>query len=225
MPVIDQTDTTQATTIKLPYLEPHKVFAYMNNIVKTPKSHLDFYWQWGKHFNCGWAKHGGPSVIPCGMHADEAKFRDGPPQEKILAITLNFCLFRPASVRLSRFLIFTIRSCYNLGPSTLYPLFWKLVESFHYAFVGKNPDGSQLCSDGSRFLITEMRGDLDWFKQCWQFEKRGWMAVDCCFFCDAKSKGQTNPYSECGVEAQWNETEFTEAWDWAAHVLPDRLCA
>ncbi|CAK9070921.1 unnamed protein product [Durusdinium trenchii] len=69
-----------------------------------------------------------------------------------------------------------------------------------------------------------MRGDLDWFKQCWQFEKRGWMAIDCCFFCDAKSKGQTNPYSECGVEAQWNETEFTEAWDWAAHVLPDRLC-
>lgn len=223
LPVRDLVEPTRVTSMEVPYLEPHKVLSFMSSILKTPRSHIDFYWRWGQRFGCQWAKLGNSDIIPCGMHADEAKYRDGPPQEKILAITLNFCLHRPTSIRHSRFVIFTLRSCLNIGPTTIYPLFWKLVESFHYAYMGLNPDGSQLAG-GSRFLVTELRGDLDWFKQCWQFEKRGWQALDVCFFCNAKSKGRTCQFTETGPQADWISTEFTNTWEWAANVLPDRLC-
>ena len=192
---------------------------------RSPPEHIDFYWKWGQKFKCGWAKLGGPGVVPCGFYADEAAFKSGPPQQKVLAMYLNFCLFRPASIRHSRFLVFAIHSAYMLGPETLYPVLAKLVESFHWAFLGRRPNGTPLCEDGTRFLITEMRGDLDWLKTCWKFEKRGWSSQDVCFFCEAKAQGPDYPYTEVGCDAKWNETEFSNVWDWAAKVLPEKICS
>lgn len=226
LPVIDQSDPLKVTSMAFPYLKPHEVLRYMYEDVgaKTPRAHIDFYWKWSRHFGCKFATLGDETVIPCGLYGDEAKYNEGPPQEKIIGIYLNFVLFRPASIRRSRFLIFSLRSCYNLGPHTLYPLFWKLVESLHFAFLGKWPDGSQLCSDGSRFMITELRGDLAWHKAVWQFEERGWQSADVCFFCQAQSKGHVCPYTMLGPEADWAQTEFKDPWLWAGEVLPNRLC-
>ena len=211
--------------MKLPYLPPHEVLAYIYEQAgaKTPREDIQFYWDWGKRFQCGWASKGDASVVPCGLYGDEAKYADGPPQEKVLGIYLNFVLFRPATVRHSRFMIFSLRSRFMLDTHTLYPLFWKLVESFHFAYLGKRPDGSQLCSDGTRFLLTELRGDLAFHKMCWQFPQRGWQSLDVCFFCQARSK-DANLYSENGQSAPWKDTEFKEVWHWAATVVPERLC-
>ena len=226
LPIHDLEKKDTVTSKKFPYLQPHEVLAYMHSIgARTPKNHIELYWDWGKRFGCGWARLGGPSVVPVGIYGDEAKYNDGPPQEKILGIYLNFVLFRPASVRHSRFLIFSIRSCFNLGPPTLYPLMWKFVESMHFAYMGKLPNGQPLCDDGSRFLVTELRGDLVWHKSCWQFDQRGWQSNDVCFFCDAQSKGAVNPYSDLGTQASWTNTEYKDTWHWAAHVLPDNLCS
>ena len=215
------------TSMKVPYLRPHDVLAFMHETAgaKTPKSHIEFYWAWGKRFKCGWAAEGDATIIPCGLYGDEAKYADGPPQEKILGIYLNFILFRPASIRHSRFRIFTLRSRRIVDVHTLYALFWKLVESLHYAFLGQRPDGSPLCSDGARFMVTELRGDLAWHRLCWQFPKRGWTSKDCCFWCDAKSDGRDDlRYTDFGMHAAWKPTEYKELWHWAMNTLPDKLC-
>ena len=163
-------------------------------------------------------------MIPCGLYGDEAKYADGPPQEKILGIYVNFVLFRPATVRHSRFMVFSARSRLLIDTHTLYPLFWKVVESFHFAYLGKRPDGSPLVSDGSRFMVTELRGDLAFHKLCWQFPQRGWTSLDVCFFCDARSKG-TPLYTDLGEAAEWRDSVYTDAWAWAASTCPEKLCA
>lgn len=199
LPVIDQKDRDAVSLKKFPYLLPHEVLAFMHaSGARTPKEHLETYWNWGKRFGCGWARFGDASTVPVGIYGDEAKYNDGPPQEKILGIYINFVLFRPASIRHSRFLIFAMRSSYNLGPATLYPLMWKLVESLHVAFLGKYPNGQPLCDDGSRFLVTELRGDLVWHKFCWQFETRGWQSLDCCFFLQCSKQGEFQPLHGVG---------------------------
>lgn len=209
--------------MQFPYLLPHEVLSYMYSIgARSPRSHIQMYWDWGRRFNCGWARLGDANTVRVGIYGDEAKYDDGPPQQKILGIYLNFVLFRPASIRHSRFMIFAMRSCFNLGPATMYPLMWKLVESMHFAFLGKFPDGKPLCDDQSRFLCTELRGDLAWHKFCWQFAARGWQSTDVCFFCNAQTK-PPNLYTDLGTEASWTQTEFNNVWDWAANVLPDRL--
>ena len=224
LPILDPSQRDTVSSMKFPYLLPHEVLAYMYSIgARTPKSHIQMYWDWGRRFNCGWARLGDASVVRVGIYGDEAKYNDGPPQEKILGIYINFVLFRPASIRHSRFLIFSMRSCFNLGPATMYPLMWKLVESMHFAYLGKFPNGEKLCDDGSRFLVTELRGDLVWHKFCWQFDTRGWQSLDVCFFCNAKSKGATDLYSDLGTNASWTNTEFKEVWDWVGKVLPHRL--
>ena len=224
LPILDPSQRDTVSSMKFPYLLPHEVLAYMYSIgARTPRSHIQMYWDWGRRFNCGWARLGDASVVPVGIYGDEAKYNDGPPQEKILGIYINFVLFRPASIRHSRFLIFSMRSCFNLGPATMYPLMWKLVESMHFAYLGKFPNGEKLCHDGSRFLVTELRGDLVWHKFCWQFNTRGWQSLDVCFFCNAKSKGATDVYSDLGTNAPWTNTEFKDVWDWVDKVLPDRF--
>jgi len=93
----------------------------------------------------------------------------------------------------------------------------------HFAYLGKFPNGEKLCDDGSRFLVTELRGDLVWHKFCWQFDTRGWQSLNVCFFCNAKSKGATDLYSDLGTNASWTNTEFKDVWDWVDKVLPHRL--
>ena len=200
---------------------------YMYEVAEatTPQSHIEHYWEWSKRFGCQYARLGDASTIPVGIFGDEAKYDEGPPQKKIMSIFINFPLFRPASVRRSRFLIFAIRSELVFGTHTVYPLLWNLVRSFHYAFLGQNPDGTQLCTDGKKFLVTEIRGDLVWHKFLWRFPQRGWQSADVCFYCQAQLKPpQANLYTEIGEQAAWASTTFQNIWDWADNVLPEQIC-
>ena len=157
--------------MKLPMLDVHEVLAYVHDVAKlrSPKSHIEFYWSWGQKFGAQWSRLGGPSVIPCGLYADETKYGGPFSQEKVLGIFLNLVLHRPRSIRYSRFCIFSVRSALMLGTRTLYPIFRRIVWGFHLAYKGVRPDGSALCSDGATFLCTELRGDLAWHKMIWNF--------------------------------------------------------
>ena len=201
-------------------LDVHEVLAYVHDVAKlrTPTSHVEFYWNWGRRFGAPWAKLGGPSVIPCGLYADETRY-GGPysQEDKVLGVFLNLVLHRPRSIRYSRFCIFAVRSALVLGNRTLYPIFRRIVWGFHLAFRGVRPDGSPLCMDGSTFLCTELRGDLGWMKLIWNF-KPGWQSRDVCWFCQATNTDYT--CRDC-----WIDTVYTQLWDWAGATLPDHnLC-
>ena len=206
------------TTTKLPMLDVHDVLAYVHDVAKlrTPASHIEMYWNWGRRFGAPWAKLGGSSVIPCGLYADETRYGGSYSDDKVLGVFLNLVLHRPRSIRYSRFCIFAVRSALVLGNRTLYPIFRRIVWGFHLAFRGVRPDGLPLCSDGSTFLCTELRGDLGWHKLIWNF-KAGWQAKEVCWFCKAKKDNYTDKHS-------WIDTVYDETWSWVMETLPDHLC-
>ena len=211
-----------------PYLEPHKVFAYLYNVSKarSPAKHIKFYYGWGRRFKCGWARLGDEKTVPCGLYGDETAYQEGN-TDLVLAIYANFVLWRPASTRHSRFLLFVMRTDYSLGPPTLNPLYAKLTESCHWAFKGCYPDGTPLCPDGTRFLVTEIRGDLKFHKQLWGCRGH-WSprTKEVCFFCEARSCGDVDLYTDLSLGASWRQTVFPNLWEWIRATMPaeKRLC-
>ena len=222
VPVVDLGDENCVALMKIPMLDVHTVLAYVHDEAKlrTPTSHINMYWSWHNRFGAPWAKLGGPTVIPCGLYADETRYGGAFSHEKVLGVFVNLVLHRPRSIRYSRFCICAIRSHLVLGNRTLYPIFRRIVFGFHLAYRGIRQNGEQLCSDGSTFLCTELRGDLLWHKMIWRFKDVGWQAKDVCWFCKARNTGEPL-YSETGPEASWVETTYEDTWQWAAETLPE----
>ena len=209
-------------TLSFPFLEPHRVFAYVHDVLQihSPPDHVAFYWAWGKRFNYGWAQLGGPGAVPVGLYADEARYDEA--GNKVLGVFANMVLHRPKSIRRSRFLLFALRSSFIRGTDTLHALYLKITESLHIAFRG--------CGEsGTRYLLTELRGDLMFHKQLWGC-RGGWVhtSEDSCFFCEAKARGDASTglyYTDISLDAEWRKTEFKNVNDWAAKVLDkNKIC-
>ena len=222
------TTDDKVISLKFPVIPPHRLLAYLHDEIqlRTPPEHINFYWQWAKQHHCPWARLGGHGVVPCGLYGDEARYNQSGPEEKVLGLFVNLVLFRPASIRHSRFLVFSIRSCLCIGIHTLYPVLRHLTWSFHLAWQGVDEYGNQLCSDNSKFLVTELRGDLAWHKAAWQFKDYGWQSTCVCFWCQAKSKG-SHLYTELGLSASWIDTIYDDTWKWVDDLMPtdQPLCA
>ena len=187
-------------------LDPHDVLHYVHTVLDLtvePES-VRSYWRRAAENNAGWATNQPDhDIIPVGIYADETKYGTHESQDKILAIFLNLVLFRPKNIRLSRFLICTIRSKFLLpGTETLYPIFRRIVWSMGWASKNLFPTngymGSTLSAKdqqnagkslGAKFFVTELRGDLAWHKLIWGFED-GWSSTRVCFFCEATGTGR-----------------------------------
>ena len=227
VPALDLNQDENVTLARLPMLDVQDVLAYVHDTVglRSPNEHVEMYWSWGKRNGAGWSRLGGSGVVPVGLYADETKYGGPFSDEKVLGVFINLVLHRPASIRYSRFCIFACRSALILGNRTLYPIFHRIVWGFHLAFKGLRADGELLCKDGTKFLCTELRGDLAWHKCIWGFEKKGWQAKDVCWFCDAKNQGNACLYTEIGENADWVETIVENTWEWANNTLPQHnLC-
>eukprot|EP00435_Cladocopium_sp_Y103_P018095 s959_g4.t1 len=222
VPVLDLNQDENVTLARLPMLDVHDVLAYVHDTVglRSPNEHVEMYWSWGKRHGAGWSRLGGCGLVPVGLYADETKYGGPFSDEKVLGVFINLVLHRPASIRYSRFCIFACRSALILGNRTLYPIFHRIVWGFHWAFRGLRPDGELLCKDGTKFLCTELRGDLAWHKCIWGFDKKGWQAKDVCWFCNAKNQGDSCLYTEIGEDADWVETIVENTWQWAHDTLP-----
>ena len=230
-------------SMEIPILYPHEVLHYVHSVVKLTvhDESVASYWRRAAENGAGWATNQPDhSVIPVGIYADETKYGLHESQEKVLAVFLNLVLFRPKNIRLSRFLICTIRSKFLLrGTETLYPLFTRFVWSMGWASKGVFPTtgfmGSALSeksqqlagqSLGAKFLVTELRGDLAWHKLIWGFED-GWSSTKVCFFCEATGAGSRRDlyYEHTGDGAFWRTTIFRETLDWVVGKLDlNRLC-
>ena len=224
--------------MKLPILDPHRVLDFVSRRVgiKVDPDVLRHYWTTAAANGLGWATHHNDmSGVPVGIYADETKYGLQESQEKILGIFINLVLFRPRNVRLSRFLVFSIRSDLMLpGTATLYPVLNHVVWSMNWASKGVWPNkdvhggalpaaqaAKAMSSLGARFYVTELRGDLAWHKHAWGFEKSGWQSMNTCFFCGAKSSGaNTNLYyTNTGHTAAWRNTIYRDTLGWACAKL------
>ena len=150
------------------------------------------------------------SFLRIGLYGDEANISENKfSPMKVLAIFLNIVHYRPREVRLSRYLLFSVRSSWLCGPVSLRPVLTEITRSLNLAYDGIDPrTGQALCKNGERFIVAEFRGDQDWHKQIWQHASR-WTAKYICMRCLATSTGDVHNYTDLRDEPDWAATEHT----------------
>ena len=227
----------------IPFLDPHDILHYVHSDLQltVETESVRSYWRRAAETGVGWAtQQDNYDAIPVGIYADETKYGLHESQEKILAVFLNLVLFRPKNIRLSRFLVCTIRSKFLLpGNATLQPIFHRIVWSMGRAskgifptvgFMGGNLSAGQEAragqSLGGKFFVTELRGDLAWHKLAWGFED-GWQSTKVCFFCEATATGRRKDlfFVHVGDGAMWRSTIFRDTLEWMTAKLDlNKLC-
>ena len=160
-----------------PILLPEHVLAYLlDSGMDIPEAAVTRYWQHHRDMFVPWAlQHGSDgSHIPIGLYGDAAKYGDVN-SKKIWGIWMNVVLFRPQSVRMSRYLLFAVDHETSLGVRTIYPLLAECVRSLNSLYDGVL---------GRKFCVTEIRGD-------WEFQymifrmRRFWNSSSLCWRCEA----------------------------------------
>ena len=122
----------------------------------------------------------------------------------MIGIFLNLPLWRPRSIRCSRFLLAAVREEHMYRRKTLDSIFRYLVWRLNLAFQAKYPScnidggplppgqaaraGQNVVEGGRKFAITEVRGDWCWFKEIFSFKSswKGGSRYPVCFKCEAR---------------------------------------
>lgn len=123
--------------------------------------------------------------------------------QKVLGIFVSLPLFRPRSIRMSRWLLFSIDEKLLYQNVTLHSVLRRIVWSVNLLFEGVYPasgpfgeefdpklSGKPICG-GKRFAVTELRGDQLWHKQVWQHKAswKGGVHESVCCQCDVRNRG------------------------------------
>ena len=244
VPVQHPKSPQKLTMKSYPIVHPHRVLAYLFDHVQVqvPDSDVQFFWNHARAMMEPWATNSPAtsSHIPLGLHGDSARLWTQYKVEKVVAIWMNIVLFRPSSVRHSRFLLFTCPSAVMVKNRTLNRVWRRLAWSFNSAFEGINPvigesnrpliggdlarAGTPLTSTCRKFALVELRGDWEWHRDVWRTTAT-WKAVKTCFQCPAVSKGPSEYlYHNIGDDCQWVHEEF-DLDQFIARRLKDRhLC-
>ena len=152
---------------------------------------------------------------------------------------MNLVIFRPRSVRYSRFLLWSCdSSLLYLNRTTNAVLRW-VVWSFNWMHEGLNPTsrpGNRPLSDGERqragqyltsgqhkFQVVELRGDWEWHKAIWQFKSswKGGVNMGICFKCPAMAKSNDTGllYWNTDEDSTWCQNEFGTV-EFISQLLP-----
>lgn len=193
----------------LELLEPYDVIRYLMMDVKVdiPEAQVNQYWDHWRAVGAEWALHTGASRshIPLGLYGDAARVRQPAFGEvqKVLGIFISLPLFRPRSIRMSRWLLFSIDEKLLYQNVTLHSVLRRIVWSVNLLFEGVYPasgpfgeefdpklSGKPICG-GKRFAVTELRGDQLWHKQVWQHKAswKGGVHESVCCQCDVRNRG------------------------------------
>ena len=149
-------------------------------------------------------------MIPIGFYGDSARVDTRFGSEHVLCFFMNVVLWRPRSVRWSRFLVMTIEE-ERLTTETIPAILRRVVWSLNHAFfgfypeeghLGQNLEGDALRKAGQpltrqrfRFQCTELRGDWSFHKKLWKFaQNTHWNGENVCHLCPAK-----------GISTSWSQ--------------------
>lgn len=203
--------------VDLTMLEPFSIISYLWNEVGI---HIDpqqvaHYWQFNRDHGSPWAlNHEATNQhIPLAIYGDAAKMRQTPvgPQ-KVLGVFLSCPLWRPKSIRCSRWLIFSILEDKLYSWKTLHQIYRRITWSLNILFVGIMPSktigggmmpkskydlhrpGKPLVRGKLKFAVSEIRGDWAYHKQLFRFKSswQGGTNMPVCFHC--KAMAAEEPY-------------------------------
>ena len=227
-------------------LHPHEILSYLWNDVGIEVSEAEIAEYW-RHCH----RHGQPWVItspatekhiPIGLHGDAARLWSQEKFEKVIAIHLNICHFRPRSVRFSRWCVFSCPAHKVFKNRTLNAVWKRIVWSLEAAFQGLHPTarpggkplqgreqrcaGQPLSRSGAKWALTELRGDWEWHVTCWR-PTASWQSNKICFRCPAEAKSNQvgNLYWNHGDDCTWESEEFGLNGFISRRLRDNNLCA
>ena len=229
VPVFDKKSPGEKKVEAYPIVFPHRILSYLFDDVglDIPESVVNSYWDHSIRMKEPWACESEASRfhMPVGIHGDAARLWTVYKVEKLVGVWMNLPLFRPKSVRHSRWLLFSIPRDKLIKNRTLNAVWKRLVWSLNAAFEGKNPEhgpggcslfgdhlaraGTPLCKTNRRFALTELRGDWEWHRDTWRFTA-SWNGQQVCFKCPAlKSGDERYRYYNISDSSRWLGEEFT----------------
>ena len=166
--------------------------------------------------------------IPIGLYGDACKIRQG---EKMIGFFMNLPLFRPKSIRCSRYLLCAVQEELMYKRITMDTIWRYIVWRVNLLLDGKYPEtdingdllqGPELhCAGqeivpGKTFALSELRGDWVWFKDCFSFKSswKGGTKYPVCFRCQARA---IEPYLYYKV--QRDSAVWTTEYDLAGFLV------
>ena len=169
--------------VQLEMIDPHVMISYIWNVVGLQLDPQDVksYWDHHRQVRSPWTTaclDASSDMIPLGIYGDSAKARQLPftAPEKVVGIFLNCPIFRPKSVRQSRWLLFSIQEDLLFGRKTLNAIYRRVTWSINSMWFGYLPTqgpfgepllqqpGVPITTNFNKFCVTEIRGDWSWHK-------------------------------------------------------------
>lgn len=235
--------------VDLDVLDPFDLVHYLWNVIgiDVPEAAVRQYWQHHRSRGSAWALHSQASecTMPLGLYGDSVKVRSTyQGLEKMVGIFLNVPLYRPRSVRCSRWLLCTVQEHLLHSHHTLDCIFRYLTWALNQLYTGKfptcGPDGEALTGKAASragqwvcpknkltFQVTELRGDWLWHKQVFRFRSswKGGSKQPVCFKCKAWAKGPVDQlYYHIEENSPLWSTEYPTVVDFLVDQCPDRPC-
>jgi len=227
-----------------PMLFPHRIISFLFDVcgLEIAPSDLHKFWDTAIANGVPGADETSRNRIPLGFYGDAAQLVTRVRKEKLTCFFLNLPLFRPRSIRCSRFILWACDTALlYLNRTTNTILRW-IVWSLNALYVGLNPSnrpggrdltekekaraGTPITNGHHLFQVTELRGDWEFHKALWQF-RSSWKAINICFRCPAKSKCEESGllYWNDNLDSEWSKQEYNTN-EFISQMLPDRhLCA
>ena len=225
--------------VKWPFFDPHRIIGFLYNKcgLEIPQAAVVEYWTKSRSNREPWAlaAKAPPTHVPMGVYGDSATIvmKYGF-KESVAAIFVNLCLWRPQSVRMSRFLVCTIPEARLHLHHTMNEILRRVVWSCNALYDNTHPlvgvggaalaphlellAGGGITRAGACFVVTEVRGDWAWLRKLFRFP--GWNAHETCFHCAARSVGDHGLRYYNFDDAEWIDNTFTTA-QFLSKALPE----
>lgn len=234
VPIKDPKNEKRVIFENQPVLYPHQVLDYLFNVVcmDLDLSDRQQFWRHARNNMESWAvlHPASDGHHPVGLYGDSARLNTQNKAEKICGIFLSLVLFRPRSVRFSRFLLWSCDSLKFFKNRTTNHVLRIIVWSLWHCFRGVHPSfdlhghpiqsdksGKQLTPKKDMFAVVEYRGDWEWHKQIWRFDS-SWKSADrVCYRCFANAQS----YHDTSPHAQWMSQEIG-VLEFFIHRLKDK---
>lgn len=201
-------------------------FLFEGARISIPAIKLKEYWQRSKEYGEPWAQQVPDEemgrTVPIGLYGDSARIDLRFTSEHVLAFFANVILWRPRSVRWSRFLVCAIPE-ERLTSETIPTILRRITWSANHAYFGyfprtdhlgqdltgsaKERGGKALTSQNLKFQVTELRGDWVFHKKIWNFTCH-WNGEQVCHQCSAKGRRGAWPEMYWNIENNSHE-EFS----------------
>ena len=246
VPVTDVKGSGTVRIQRYPVLYPHRVLAYLFTevgVTLNPEL-VRSYWDHAAAMGDPWALEPGVTHdhIPVGLHGDSARLQSQVVFEKHVGIFLNVVLWRPRSVRYSRFLLFSMPTERVFKNRSFNAVFRVLTWSLNAALDGLHPScgpgnapltgkalqlaGTPLTPTGLRFALTELRGDWEWHRDVWRPTASWNSKGPVCPLCPALREGPPEYcYYNAGEGSSWIRECFSTPQFVARRLKDKQLCS